>query len=239
MNVPRPQQMIARFEDKIVHNEKFVQYSFEMTEPHRLQFVAGQYVSIKVDDRGIRRSYSICSAPDIDHGFELLVDKAPQGLGVQYLEQLKYGSEVQVLAPMGVFVMEDDPTEESVVYIATGSGIAPMRSMILDQLQVKHDTRPMILYWGLRHEKDMFWLLEFQELSTKFPNFTFHPLLSQPETTEWPLCRGRVTDCLNNHDHPEKAGYYICGNERMLADVIALLEKKGIEKNHIHHEKFY
>lgn len=239
MNIPRPQQMIAKFEDKKIHNEKFIQYSFELSEPHRMQFLAGQYVSIKVDDRGDRRSYSICSAPDIDHGFELLVDLAPHGLGVQYLEKLQFGDEIQVLGPMGVFVMEDDPTEESVVFIATGSGIAPMRAMVLDQLQVKQDKRPMILYWGLRHEKDMFWLLEFQELSTKFPNFTFHPLLSQPETAEWPLCKGRVTDCLTKHEHPAKAGYYICGNEKMLADVIELLEKKGVEKNHIHHEKFY
>lgn len=239
MTPPRPQQMIARFEDKFVHNEKFTQYTFEMSAPHRLEFLAGQYVSIKVDELGHRRSYSICSTPDIDHGFELLVDVAPQGLGVQYLDKLQFGNEIQVLAPMGVFVMEEDPEEQSIVYIATGSGVAPFRAMILNQLQTKHDKRPMVLYWGVRHEKDWFWLLEFQELSENFPNFSFHPVLSQPETDEWTLCKGRVTDCLVSHPHPANAGYYICGNEKMLADVVALLQKKGITEKHVHHEKFY
>lgn len=239
MNLPRPQQMTARLEDKIVHNPKFIQYTFELLEPHRMEFAAGQYVSVKVDEQGHRRSYSICSTPDVQHGFELLIDMAPQGVGVKYLEGLQFGAEVSVLGPLGVFTMVDNPEEKSVVYIATGSGIAPIRSMILDQLQVKQDKRPIKLYWGLRHETDMFWLLEFYELSQSFPNFSFHPVLSKPETEEWTLCKGRVTDCLVNHPDLENAGYYICGNERMLADVIALLEKKGINQSHIHHEKFY
>lgn len=239
MTPPRPQQMIARFEDKIVHNEKFVQMSFELAEPHRMEFMSGQYVSIKVDEQGHRRSYSICSTPDIDHGFELLIDLAPQGMGVKYLENLQFGNEIQLLAPMGVFVMEEDPEEQAIVFVATGSGIAPLRSMILNQLINKQDKRPMILYWGVRHESDWFWLLEFEELTEKFPNFSFHPVLSQPQSEEWTLCKGRVTDCLLNHPHPENAGYYICGNERMLSDVVALLQKKGINEKHIHHEKFY
>lgn len=236
---PHPQQILAKLEDKVVHNHKFIQYKFELTQPYRMQFLSGQYVSLKVDDVGHRRSYSICSTPDIDHGFELLVDVAPQGLGVQYLESLQFGQEIQLLAPMGVFVMEEDPAEQSVVFIGTGSGIAPLRAMILDQLINKQDARPMVLHWGVRHEKDWFWLLEFEELSDKFPNFSFHPVLSQPETDQWTLCKGRVTDCLLNHEHPAAAGYYICGNEKMLADVVALLEKKGINDTHIHHEKFY
>lgn len=239
MNLPRPQQCTAKFEDKVVYNEKFTQFAFEMTSPPRFNFLAGQYVSIKVSDKGERRSYSISSAPNIDHGFELLVDMEPNGIGVQYLANLQFGQEIQVLGPMGMFVVEDAPTEKSLVFIATGSGIAPMHSMLLDQLQTKQDKRPMVLYWGLRHEKDMFWELEFQELSTHFPNFTYHPVLSQPETDQWTLCRGRVTDCLVTHEHPTEAGYYICGNQKMLNDVVALLEAKGIEHKHIHHEKFY
>ncbi|PIR61864.1 MAG: hypothetical protein COY81_01060 [Candidatus Pacebacteria bacterium CG_4_10_14_0_8_um_filter_43_12] len=239
MNLSRPQQMTAKFEEKIVHNSKFSQYTFELDEPHRIPFAAGQYVSIKVDERGDRRSYSICSTPDIDHGFELLIDLAPQGLGVKYLESLKFGDTVQILGPMGMFVVPDDPTEENLVFIATGAGIAPIKAMILDQLQVKHDQRPIILYWGLRYERDAFWFLELQELSQSFPNFSFHPVMSRPENADWVLCRGRVTDCLVNHPLPEKTGYYICGNAQMLTDVLTILEQKGVEITHLHHEKFY
>jgi NAD(P)H-flavin reductase len=239
MALSPPKLMMARLEDKTIHTEKFVQYAFELESPHLMPFVAGQYVSLKVSETGARRSYSICSTPDTNHGFELLIDLAPNGLGCQYLQGLQFGDQIQVLGPMGMFVVEDRPEETALAFVATGSGIAPIRAMVLDQLQVKKDTRPITLYWGLRHEKDMFWQQEFQELSDSFENFTFHPTMSQPETGQWTLCSGRVTDCLNTHDLLPNAGYYICGNERMLHDVLELLKQKGVPEVNLHHEKFY
>lgn len=239
MNLPRPQQFTAKLEDKLALNDKYVHYFFELEQPHRLEFVAGQYVSLQVSDKGERRSYSICSTPDIQHGFELLVDIAPNGLGVQFLENLQFGQTVKVLAPMGMFVTPDDPSEEQLVYIATGSGIAPMRSMILDQLRNKQDKRPIVLNWGVRHVRELFWLEDFQAIQEAFPNFTFHPVVSRPETDKWTLCSGRVTDCLKVHDFMPKAGYYLCGNAHMIADVMAFLSEKGIAESHIHHEKFF
>lgn len=237
LNIPK--QMVARLEEKKTHTDKFVQYSFELDTPHQIEFFAGQYVSIKVAENGARRSYSICSTPDIKHGFELLIDLAPHGLGCQFLEGLKFGDTVQVLGPLGVFVVEDRPEEKSLAFVATGSGIAPIRAMILNQLQVKKDTRPITLYWGQRYMADMFWVDEFQELAESFPNFNFHPTLSRPESEAWTLCSGRVTDCLGTHDLPPDAGYYICGNERMLHDTVDLLKSRGVPEANLHHEKFY
>lgn len=233
-----PQIFTARLEDKIQHNAKFIQYMFELEQPHSLEFQAGQYVSLKVSDKGERRSYSICSSPGIHHGFELLIDNSPNGVGTNYLENLKFGDQVQVLAPMGMFTIANDPSEEAIVMVATGSGITPFYSMIQDLLQEKQDPRPITLYWGLRYLDDMFWQDELTRLSEHFSNFSFHPVISKA-IDEWPLCRGRVTDCLSVHAQPEKAGYYLCGNAPMLRDVLTLLEQKGVAKENIHHEKFY
>lgn len=240
MQFAPPKQYRAKLEEKIVHNEKFVQYQFELVEPHEMPFVAGQYVSIKVSDDGERRSYSIISSPDITHGFELVLDISPAGLGCRYLESLAFGQEIQLLGPMGRFVVEENPPlpEPALVFLATGSGIAPFHAMILDLLQVRHDTRPMILYWGLRHETELFWELEFQNLSETFPNFSFHPVISQP-VPEWTLCRGHVSDCLVTHGITQPAGYYLCGNKPMIEETTALLTSNGIEPARIHHEKFY
>lgn len=240
MEFAPPKQYIAKLEDKIVHNEKFVQYMFELVEPHEMPFIAGQYVSMKVSDAGERRSYSICSSPGIKHGFELAVDISPAGLGSTYLESLTFGQQVQVLAPMGRFVIEDAALERepALMFIATGSGIAPFHAMLLDMLQVRHDTRPMVLYWGLRHESELFWQLEFQELSKTYPNFSFHPVISRP-IGQWPLCIGRVTDCLTTHGVAQPAGYYLCGNKPMIDDVMGLLQKSGVDESFMHHEKFY
>lgn len=233
-----PQQFKARIEDRVVHNDKFMTVSFELIEPNRMPFQAGQYVSIKVDEAGTRRSYSIASRPDIDHGFELAIDVTPGGVGTTFLQNSPIGTEVSVLGPMGAFVIEDDPTEKAIVLVATGSGIAPLRSMLLDLLQVKGDTRPIRLHWGIRYVESLFWENDFQDLVEAYPNFSFDPVISRA-SEGWTLCRGRVTDCLAHHELPPEAGYYLCGGKPMIESVSQLLAERGVGPEHIHHEKFF
>ncbi|MCC6711467.1 MAG: hypothetical protein IT416_03925 [Candidatus Pacebacteria bacterium] len=233
-----PQVYKVKLADKEVLNNKFTRFDFELVDPHELEFLAGQYVSFLVSDKGERRSYSISSSPDIKHGFSITVDVTPAGLGVTFLNNLKFGDEAQVLGAMGEFKIQLEPIEEELVFIATGSGIAPFRSMVIDLLKNKQDQRKITLYWGLRHEEDMIWQDLFQDYAQTFGNFSFHPVLSQAQQ-EWPLCRGRVTDCLSIHDLPVKAGFYLCGNTAMIEDVKKVLLQRGVEQKLIHHEKFY
>ncbi|NCN06743.1 MAG: hypothetical protein GW946_02760 [Candidatus Pacebacteria bacterium] len=236
MTPPKP--YTAKLEDKAQLNERFVQYKFELVTPNELQFSAGQYVSIKVSDQGVRRSYSICSSPAVMHGFELLIDHQPAGVGCTFLENLQFGQEIELLAPLGVFTIKPDQEETEIALVATGSGIAPFLSMLYERLQVDQDMRPITLYWGMRHANLLFWEDEFEVLTQAFPHFRFHPVISQAEPA-WPLCRGRVTDCLNTHEQPAGVGYYLCGNAAMIADVSKTLLAKGVSEAHIHHEKFY
>lgn len=233
-----PKQYTAKLEERIVHNPKYIELHFELVEPHDVQFEAGQYVSIKCSEAGHRRSYSICNRPDITHGFELLVDITPQGVGTKYLESLQPGQDVHALGPLGHFVIANDPAEEQLVFVATGSGITPFKSMILDLLQVKQDKRPMTLYWGMRHADQLFWMDEWLELQEAFPNFKLHPVISQP-IPEWTLCRGRVTDCLSVHQFHEKAGFYLCGNQAMIEQVTKFLADKQVPSQNVHFEKFF
>ena len=242
-----PQQYIATLADIMVLNDKFIQYEFELVQPNELNFIAGQYASFLVNPNGTRRSYSICSSPSVTHGFELLIDMEPNGLGVQFFKNLKNGDEVSFLAPLGRFVINDVPVndastgnssaESEITLIATGSGIAPFRSMILDLLQDKQDQRPVTLYWGMRFVEQLFWLDEFEDLQQSFSNFKFNPVISKP-VPDWPLSRGRVTDVLGVLDCSIQAGYYVCGNPNMVEDIIALLGNKGIPVERIHQEKF-
>lgn len=238
-----PKLYKARLEDRIDHNDKFIQFHFELVEPFTMEFAAGQYVSIKVAENGLRRSYSICSSPDITHGFELMLDVTPHGVGTQYLTNLKFGDEIELLGPMGQFYLaptntETGTAEQAIVMVATGSGITPFRSMLAELLQVQHDQRPIYLHWGVRNEANLIWLDELADLEEAFPNFKFHPVVSQP-LPQWPLCRGRVTDCLATHELPINAGYYLCGGKPMIESVVELLANKGIAPQHVHHEKFF
>jgi len=241
MRINPPQQFTAKLKERIEYNPKFTLFQFEVSLPHRLDFIAGQYVSLKVSAKGDRRSYSIVTPPELAHQLDLLIDQAPNGLGCQYLRSLEFGQEVPFLAPLGLFFVADQEkvTEEQLVFIATGSGIAPFQSMILDQLQTKKDPRAITLYWGLRHESDLFLLEQFQELAETHPNFTFYPILSQAQD-DWNLSRGRVTDIVSVHTHQKKTGFYLCGNPHMIKDMEKiLLNEKNVLKENIHQESFF
>lgn len=240
LQFPPPQQVTAKLEDRVDLNEKFLHLKFELVMPYAMPFLAGQYVSMKVSDRGERRSYSIISSPDIHHGFEILVDISPNGVGSNYLKNLEFGNTVEMLAPMGRFVMEPEALEQepTIALMATGSGLAPLYSMLQDLLIVRQDKRPIILYWGMRHEHELFWLDSIWELDKRFENFSFHPVISRPGQ-QWNLCTGRVTDCLISHGIIQSAGYYICGNKPMLEEVTKMLGEAGVPAERIHFEKFF
>ena len=234
-NPPKP--FIARFEDKIVHNQKYVEYHFELVEPHRMEFKAGQYVSVKVSQIGERRSYSVCSSSAIDHGFQCLLDISPGGIGTKFLESLQFGQSVEGLGPMGRFVISDQP-ESAIVLVGTGSGIAPLKSMILELVEKNRDQRPITLYWGMRYAADLFWLDEFQDIVEANENFFFYPVVSKPEP-EWNLSTGHVTDLLSIHTFPADAGYYLCGSKQIIEAIQQFLLAKSIAPEYIHHEKFF
>lgn len=240
----KPQQYKGKVSEHILINERFQYLYIELVEPHQLEFQAGQYISIDVGG-GERRCYSMASAPSKKHAVELCVDITPGGKGSEYLKNLKPGDEVRFLAPLGIFVMESrlrqgyvEPREKKLLFVATGTGIAPLRSMILDLLRDKQDARPMWLYWGLRFVEDMFWEEEFRQMHEFFENFNFHLTLSKPPN-HWPLCNGYVTDCLKDELKLNAGwGVYLCGSKEMVVDGNKLIVEMGVPKEQVHFEKF-
>lgn len=237
-NMNKPVPISARLTEKQVHNDRFMQLGFELIDPFSLSFEAGQYVSLKVSNLGDRRSYSICSKPSLNHRFEFVVDISPDGIGSQYFVNLQIGENVSGLAPLGNFVISSYPEEKVVVFVATGSGIGPLRSMIHNLIQDKQDTRPIVLYWGMRQPHDFLWLNDFQDLVVSVSNFSFYPVVSRG-APEWTLSTGRVTDILKIHEFQPETGFYICGSAEMTQDTRALLLEKGVNDQYIHFEKYF
>lgn len=240
MDFAKAQRFTARVSEKyfLTDNEHFLYLKFELVLPDRMTFYAGQYISIAVDGLGERRSYSMASTPDNDHGFSLVVENKKEGKGSTYLRNLSIGSEVEVLAPLGRFVAES--VQNKLLFVATGSGIVPIYSMITDLLINKQETRPIRLHWGLKNEANMFWFDNFERLAEEHPNFVFDPVLSEPGD-EWSLCRGHVQDCLQRDFEKarlvEWAGY-VCGNPLMVEEVSVLLTQLGMEPQEVYREKY-
>lgn len=248
MEFSKPQKYTARVSDKyfVTDNGKFLYLKFELILPDRINYFAGQYVSVKINDAGERRCYSIASTPDDNHGFHLLVEIVGEGKGSEFFKKITIGQTIEVLAPMGKFVINTplnqntiEPLGNKLLFVATGSGIVPIYAMINDLLINKDEKRQMRLHWGMRSEDNLFWVDNLGRLSEAHPNFVFDIVLSRP-STEWDLCTGHVQDCLSRDfaKGMESWEAYVCGKPELVMDISSKLVELGMPKTNIYHEKF-
>jgi Na+-transporting NADH:ubiquinone oxidoreductase subunit F len=233
-----PQQYQGTIVDHTILSPSYHWVTINLDNPHELEFKSGQFILLSLPNSPVKKAYSIPSSPANKSQINLLVDISPHGRGTSYIASFKPGDTCTFVAPAGQFYLMDNPEEEKLCFIATGSGLSAVRSMILWLLQTQHDQRQMSLHWGMRHVEDTFWVEDFRMLEKEFPNFHFDLVLSQPPEG-WPLCKGHVNDCIAAHyDSLEKTGFYICGSVRMVTDMTALLESKHVKPECIHHERF-
>jgi NAD(P)H-flavin reductase len=171
------------------------------------------------------RPYSIASPPEHRHTIQLVLNRVPGGPGSGYLFGLIEGDGTQFKGPVGSFTLRENPRD--VLFVATGTGIAPIRSM-LSSLALGDSTRRITLFWGLRSERDLYYQEELASLQNRLPNFAFTTTLSQP-TGNWrgsvgrvvPLVTATVTDVSNLE-------VYLCGNSAMIRDVRDIIRQKGL-----------
>ncbi len=202
-----------------------------------LQFLAGQFVMLTIPGyidktgKGPRRAYSIASAP-CDELLELVIKINPAPSLSSELNLLKTGDTVEIDGPYGKFVF-DDTKQRDLLFIAGGTGIAPLRGMI-KQCIFQKTKRHMTLLFGAKTEKDLIYRKELDLLQKK-EVLTLTYCLSQE------LCQGfvagRVTTILAQHATNQK-DIYICGSPDFVKDVVLLLESLGIAPENIHKEQW-
>lgn len=226
---------------QLTHDVKEI--ALELINPPKVAFEAGQYIAIEVTEmrdgkaRKNNRPYSIVSPPEEDTVIKLCVNLVPGGPGSTYLHGLRLGDEVPFLHPFGYFTVKSS-RETSFLFVATGTGIAPIRAMIEDLLS-QGVTGPMRLFWGLRSERDLYYQEAFSALSRKYPFLKVTTGLSQP-SSDWQGAKGRVTELLLSEKmNVQNYEAYLCGNMDMIRAVRTMLMDKGMTKQAIHFEKFY
>jgi NAD(P)H-flavin reductase len=152
-----------------------------------------------------------------------------------YLFGMTPGDEVEMKGPYGTFVFRQ-PIQDSIL-VATGTGIAPFRSMLMAELA--HDSMHRFdLILGVRHEHGILYREEFEELTRQHPNFTFNPTLTRPGPA-WTGSHGRVQlHVLRTVGERRDLHVYICGMKEMVDEVRALLKEAGLERKQIVVEKY-
>jgi CDP-4-dehydro-6-deoxyglucose reductase len=204
-------------------------------------FEPGQYVALSLDAGAetIERHYSIASAPNGSNHFELCVREPPGKPGMlARLESMKQPDSLAVWGPAGVLALRQPPRDS--LFIATGTGIAPMRSMLQTLYgddEIAAELRSTLLF-GARAPEDLYYADEFRAMEQAHPGFRFCPTLTcAPQ--QWEGCRGRVqthlADCLE-----ERGGdvdVYVCGHVEMVEDVRKYLAAAGLEEDAVIYEQ--
>jgi ferredoxin-NADP reductase len=210
-------------------------FEFEITDRNEFQFTPGQFVSIKEDVAGkeITRAYSIASPPD-GNRFALCLNRVPEGLVSPLLFAMQVGEQVEVEEPLGYFTLRHP--DRPAAFIATGTGIAPFRSMLLSALP---KGAPITLLFGCRYAHGLLYSDEFETLAQRHAHFQFIPTVTRPDEA-WQGRVGRVQAHLDAAlaGIDTKPDVYICGLKEMVDEVRALLKQKGFDRKQIIYEKY-
>ncbi len=209
------------------------------------RFDLWRYESIVTEP--VMRAYSMANYPEEKDILMLNVriaspppgapDDVPPGIMSSFIFSLKAGDRVTVSGPFGEFFARE--TDNEMVFIGGGAGMAPMRSHIFDQLKRLHSNRKMSFWYGARSVREMFYVEDFDGLQEENDNFVWHAALSDPLPEDnWTGYTGFIHNVLlaqylEEHPAPEDCEYYMCGPPMMNVAVINMLEELGVESDHI------
>jgi Na+-transporting NADH:ubiquinone oxidoreductase subunit F len=227
------------------HHVKYKE--FEIPDEYRGDWERFGFFDIesKVDEETIR-AYSMANYPEEEGIIMLNVRIAtpppnnlslPAGKMSSYIWSLKEGDKATISGPFGEFFAKE--TENEMVFVGGGAGMAPMRSHIFDQLRRLKSDRKMSFWYGARSLREMFYTEDFDELAAENDNFKWHVALSDPQPEDnWEGYTGFIhqvllENYLKDHPAPEDCEFYMCGPPMMNAAVINMLKELGVEDENI------
>jgi ferredoxin-NADP reductase len=250
------QTFATRLTRSVTLSELTKHLEFEVQDIARFGFVPGQWLSFKTnkpDGEEIIRAYSIASPPDDNNKFALCLNRVQDGFMSNFLCDMKEGDEIRCQGPFGDFILR--PPMRDTIFVATGTGIAPFRSMLhwllssfpdsdgrgrpssID-VQARHQGKQLYLIFGNRSEKDIYYHDEFQRLARAHANFHYMPTLSRGDAG-WQGLRGYVQEhvpaIVQNRTDMHA---YICGLDKMVKANRDLLKSLGWDRKSILYEKY-
>lgn len=207
------------------------------------EFRAGQFVTfdLPIHERRQKRwrSYSIANAPDNGRVLEFCISKFPDGAGTDYLfHEIHIGTVIRFKGPDGAFCLPKN-IETDLVFICTGTGVVPFRSMLFDLKNTKQPHQKLHLIYGSRTEKDILYRSEFEALAAQLPDFQYDIALSRAEN--WLGYRGHLHQIyLEKYAEPRPdVRFYLCGWSKMIDEAVAnLLIKMGYSREQIVYELY-
>jgi len=227
--------------------------SFDVEEEYRPDwdnFDVWRYTSV-VEEK-VDRAYSMANYPE-ERGIIMLnvriasppprgPEGIPPGQMSSYIFNLKPGDEVTISGPFGEFFAKE--TDNEMIFIGGGAGMAPMRSHIFDQFRRLGSKRKVSFWYGARSLREAFYIEDFDSIQAENENFKWYLALSEPQPEDdWEGYTGFIhqvlfDNYLKDHPAPEDCEYYICGPPMMNDAVIKMLTDLGVEPENVLFDDF-
>ncbi|GAB6040854.1 CDP-6-deoxy-delta-3,4-glucoseen reductase [Endothiovibrio diazotrophicus] len=231
-----------RFNGKVVKLERLaddvMRLGLALSESDRLQFRAGQYIDLIMND-GRKRAFSLANAPHCDEMLELHVRHVEGGEFTGYVfDGMQVGEEIAFEGPLGTFHLRED-SDRPILLVGGGTGFAPLKG-IVEHAFAEGVDNAMTLYWGAREEKDLY--LDELPRSWAAINVHFHyvPVLSRAgEEQGWHGRSGWVHEAVVA-DHPDLSGFdvYMSGPPAMIDAAKKLFLAHGLPEERIFSDAF-
>ncbi len=246
IEIPKELFSVKRFTGIVEHKKPLTyditELRIKLTDPATIDFTAGQYIQLESKEykgrESVMRAYSVASIPSDNQAIELNIRLVPDGICTTWVfDHLKEGQPVNFSGPYGEFRLSG--TEAPIIFIAGGSGMAPIWSIIRD-MKEKNINRKASYFFGAHSQKDLFYFDELKALEKELPWLTYIPALSgEPENSDWKGERGRITEIVPKL-FPDCSQHeaYLCGSPGMIDASIEILTKAGMPKEKIYFDKF-
>jgi ferredoxin-NADP reductase len=231
----------AKLTEKTQLTKNVFIFNFTFVYPQTIAFQAGQYLilDVPVENKTVKRLYSVLSPPGKKDGFALLIQLVNGGIGSNYLSSLKLGDTALFHGPAGLFVFRESRLSKTL--LVTGTGIAPVWSIINTHLPTATNEQ-WRLYWGLPQFTDVYFFDKMIRLAQNYPNFSFKICLSRETNLNMIPVENRRFFNLGRIDYGSEkmsnGDFYLCGSRDVVQALKELVLSLGANHNHIYFEKF-
>lgn len=211
----------------------------KLPQNQRFHYLPGQYIDLLMRD-GRRRSFSIANPPNEEGTLELHVRRVPDGYFTNYIfEGMKERDLLRFQGPLGTFFLREDSGERPLIFIAGGTGFAPIKA-ILEHAFAEGIQRMMHFFWGARALHDLYMRAPVESWAREHDNFNFTPVLSEPaEDDHWGGETGWVHEAVTRH-YPDLSAceVYASGPPPMIEAMKKSFPEHGLPGERLFYDSF-
>lgn len=204
-----------------------------------LPFHAGQYINVILND-GARRSFSFASAPHAGTDIELHVRRVEGGrFTPSVFSTLGVGDSLRIEGPLGAFTLRED-SSKPIIFVAGSTGFAPVKSMLEHAFHTGLK-RQIVLYWGVRSQRDLYLGALAEQWAREHANFRFVPVLSAQQADDaWSGRTGLVHEAILA-DYPDLSAHqvYACGSVQMVQAAQPAFAQRGLSSDDCFSDAFH